>query len=324
MSRIFVVITILFLSMSSLSAQSISDDEIKKVSAELTKAYSAKNYDEALIAANKIVELSVAKFGKQDLATAKALKNRGFVEAAKGDAKSAENSLEDAADIFRKQTTLSKADAGNFAELLESLAGLKMKRDLLLGEGLLKEAIEQREKSEPNSASMGFALASLANINFWKRDYKKSAEQYDRALQTYSASKTTDLPDFTTAFYRARCTYRKAKMDAEFEALKTAHGFKAEFFGGKPAPGKARLINGGVINGKALNLAQPRYPAEARQANAEGTVDVEVLLGENGEVISACTSKAQHTSLAEAAEIAADNSKFAPTTLQGNPVKVTG
>ncbi|NOT46865.1 MAG: hypothetical protein HOP17_03825, partial [Acidobacteria bacterium] len=61
-----------------------------------------------------------------------------------------------------------------------------------------------------------------------------------------------------------------------------------------------------------------------RQANAEGTVDVEVLLGENGEVISACTSKAQHTSLAEAAEIAAYNSKFAPTTLQGNPVKVTG
>lgn len=324
MVRIFAVLFIFVVTAFAGFGQTAPDDEFAKINAELAKAYSARSYDEALVAAKKLVELSTAKFGKHDLVTAKALKNRAFVESAKGDPKTAENSLEDAADIFRKQPSLSIAEAGNFAQVLESLASLKMKRDLLLGEGLLKEAVEQREKAGPNSAAIAYPLASLANINFWKRDYKKSAAQYSRALEIFSASKTTDSPDFTTAFYRARCAYRKAKMDADFEALKANYGFKADFLGGQPAAGKARLINAGVVNGKALHLAKPPFPAEARQANAEGMVEVDVLIGEDGEIISACTSKAPHLSLAEAAEIAAYNSKFSPTTLQGKAVKVTG
>lgn len=324
MSKLFKIVVIIMASTAVLFAQGAADDEIAKLNRELTAAYSAKNYDQALAASRKVVDLSIAKFGKQNIATARALKNRGFVEAARGDAKASENSLEDAANIYKKQSELSSADAANFAELLESLAGLKMKRDLLLGEGLLKDAVEQREKAALNSAPLAFTLASLANISFWKRDYGKSAEQYRRSLEIYSVSKTTDSPDFTTAFYRARCAYRKAKMDADFETLKTNYGLKAEFFEGKPGPGKARLIFGGVVNGKALNLVKPPFPAEARQANAEGAVDVEVLIGESGEIISACTTKTPHISLAEASEIAAYNSKFSPTLLEGHPVKVSG
>ena len=87
---------------------------------------------------------------------------------------------------------------------------------------------------------------------------------------------------------------------------------------------KPKLINAGVINVKAIDLVNPGYPAEARRSRAEGVVNVEVLISEKGEILSACATNDAHPALIEGAEIAAYNSKFSPTTLQGNPVKVFG
>lgn len=316
---------VLVISFSSiLFAQSGSEAELAKLNSELVKAYSAGDFDAALAAARKLVDLSIEKFGKQHISTAKALQNRGAVEIAKGDDKAAEKTLEDSVDIFRRQADIGNLDPVIFADVIESLARIRMKKNVFLGEGLLKEALELREGVAPGSPQIANTLASLANISFWKRDFKRSVEQYTRALEVYSASKTTDLPDFTSVFYRARCSYRKARMESEFESLITAYGHSANFFGGKPAPGNARLIIAGVVNGKALHLAKPPYPAEARQANAQGIVEVDVLIGENGNVISACTSNTPHASLSESSEIAAYNSKFSPTRLEGKPIKVSG
>ena len=96
-----------------------------------------------------------------------------------------------------------------------------------------------------------------------------------------------------------------------------------------PPPPKAKLtpprapISGGVLNGKAIKLAQPPYPPIARAAHASGQVTVQVLLDENGNVISA-TAVSGHPLLQPAAVAAARASKFTPTLLSGQPVKVTG
>ncbi|MGD9563573.1 MAG: energy transducer TonB [Pyrinomonadaceae bacterium] len=324
-SRSFLIAVLLILSVTLTDGQGSVDMEISKLNSELSRAYSAQDYEAAFIAADKLVSLSTAKFGKESVSTARALKNRGFVEAAKGEARAAEDSLEDAADIFRKQSTLIKTDSETFAELLETLAALKMKRDLLLGEKHLEEALRLRERSgSVNSKQMAFALASLANISFWKREYKRSADQYKRSLELFTAAKNTDSPDFTTAFHRARCAYRKAGADDDFEALKTAYGLSAEFFGGSPGSGKARLIQAGVVNGKAVKLPKPPYPAAAKADRAEGIVEVDVLIDETGRIVSACTANKPHIALAEISEITAYSSKFSPTLLQGKPVKVSG
>lgn len=77
------------------------------------------------------------------------------------------------------------------------------------------------------------------------------------------------------------------------------------------------------MNGKALQLAKPAYPAEARAKRARGTVMVEVMIDKSGKIIFACaTSGAKE--LQRASEVAAYNSKFAPTTLLGQPVSVKG
>ena len=84
-----------------------------------------------------------------------------------------------------------------------------------------------------------------------------------------------------------------------------------------------KTISGGVVNGKAKTLAKPSYPAAARAVGASGAVNVQVTIDENGDVISAAAVSG-HPLLRQAAEQAARASKFSPTLLQGQPVRVTG
>lgn len=104
------------------------------------------------------------------------------------------------------------------------------------------------------------------------------------------------------------------------------------------------IVNKGVINGKAVKLPIPEYPDEAKQANVGGIVNVLVIVDEDGNVASAnavpVVVKVYRTGgtetvvspeetairklLNESAENAAKQAKFAPTLLEGKPVKVKG
>lgn len=90
----------------------------------------------------------------------------------------------------------------------------------------------------------------------------------------------------------------------------------------KPTPPRAP-ISGGVLNGKAISLPKPAYPPIARAAHASGTVVVQVLIDENGNVVSA-HAVSGHPLLQAVAVGAARQAKFSPTKLSGQPVKVTG
>lgn len=85
----------------------------------------------------------------------------------------------------------------------------------------------------------------------------------------------------------------------------------------------AKILSSGVLNGKALSLPKPRYPREARAKRASGAVTVSVLVDEQGKVISAGATSGDPL-LQEASRDSACGAKFAPTTLQGQPVKITG
>lgn len=88
------------------------------------------------------------------------------------------------------------------------------------------------------------------------------------------------------------------------------------------SPGR-KPVNGGVLNGKALELVQPRYPEAARAMKASGVVVIKVLISEKGNVISAEVDSG-HPLLSAVSRAAACTSRFSPTTLEGGPVKVTG
>jgi len=90
----------------------------------------------------------------------------------------------------------------------------------------------------------------------------------------------------------------------------------------RPTPPRAP-ISGGVLNGKAISLPKPPYPQIARAAHASGTVVVQVLIDENGSVVSA-HAVSGHPLLQAVAVQAARQARFSPTKLSGQPVKVTG
>ncbi len=82
-------------------------------------------------------------------------------------------------------------------------------------------------------------------------------------------------------------------------------------------------LSAGVLNGKALRLPVPTYPAAARNSGAQGSVVVEVTIDEQGKVIEA-RAVSGHTFLQQAALQAARQARFTPALLSGQPVKIKG
>ncbi|MGI9056647.1 MAG: TonB family protein [Pyrinomonadaceae bacterium] len=86
---------------------------------------------------------------------------------------------------------------------------------------------------------------------------------------------------------------------------------------------RSATVSGGVVNGKAANLPVPPYPATARAVGASGAVNVQIVIDETGNVMSA-SAVSGHPLLRQSAEAAARKAKFYPTLIGGKPVKVTG
>jgi TonB family protein len=86
---------------------------------------------------------------------------------------------------------------------------------------------------------------------------------------------------------------------------------------------RGKTISGGVLNGSAISLPKPKYPAAARAVRATGAVQVQVLIDEDGNVFTA-QAYGGHPLLQSASVAAACNAKFTPTTISGQPVKVSG
>lgn len=82
-------------------------------------------------------------------------------------------------------------------------------------------------------------------------------------------------------------------------------------------------VEAGNLNGRALSLPAPEYPALAKQTRATGLVKVDIVVNETGKVESA--KAASGTILLRQPSVdAALKAKFAPTLKAGAPVKVAG
>jgi TonB family protein len=91
-----------------------------------------------------------------------------------------------------------------------------------------------------------------------------------------------------------------------------------------PAPKPLlKPVSGGVLNGKAISLPPPTYPDIARRMRQGGKVEVEVIVDENGKVISARATAGPNL-LRDVAVDAALRARFTPTKLSGQPVKISG
>jgi len=78
-----------------------------------------------------------------------------------------------------------------------------------------------------------------------------------------------------------------------------------------------------VLTSKAVSLPQPLYPAIGKQIRIQGPVMIQILVDEQGKVVSAQVVSG-HPILTASAREAAMRARFTPTVLNGQPVKVQG
>lgn len=97
-----------------------------------------------------------------------------------------------------------------------------------------------------------------------------------------------------------------------------------------PTPTPARVktpsqirVSSNVISSKIISKPTPAYPLLAKQAGVKGTVTVEILVDEQGRVVAAQATNG-HPLLRMAAQQSAYHARFSPTTISGQPVKVSG
>jgi TonB family protein len=160
----------------------------------------------------------------------------------------------------------------------------------------------------PTGGTTGSVVDPAAfELSYWEsiknstdpEDFKAYLEKYPRGQFTALAkNKIRILPTST--------------KDAESDAG-----------GSQNSQPQSSAVSGGILNNRAVKLIQPPYPPIARAAHASGEVQVQVLVDENGNVITA-QAISGHVLLQASAVAAARMSKFSPMKVAGQPVKVNG
>jgi TonB family protein len=290
-------------------------EEAARLNDEVVKLYSAGKYAEALPVAERVVKLREKELGRAHALVAGALLNLAAIEQRL-------DKLGDARGHYRRAASaLEKAGDAGLRPLINAVEGeARLDPDVLNAVELHKRALALKEKAfGPDAPELTRSLFPLGHLNDLLGRREEAERYFRRFLEISEKSKAGAADDVAVAYLRLGCIARredKREEAADFEsraseALKAASDERAPF-------------EGGVINGKAISKPQPDYPAEAKRASAQGTIEVEMLIGENGTVLSACARGEGHPSLKRSSEFAAYSARFTPTLVNGQPVKVKG
>lgn len=322
MKNIFTIILV-FLGAVFVSAQTTQNSpaiqEALKLSGEVVKLFSQSKFDDALPLAQKVIAIREKELGKNHVTVAQAWRNLAYVQFRREKLKEAEKAFSNAFEIYEKNQPLSPSDEKVFVDILETAAIYEANDlDIIGAQKKLVRAVELREKiNGRESQETANALLKLGQVYQLEGNYEKSAPVLLRSLDI-STKKTGKIEGQSEETYRtAYCALSKLDKTDEKTQL------QERFYPKVNICNQTKTIKGGILNGKATNLARPRYPAEARNKRASGAVSVQVLIDEKGNVSFACAVSGAKE-LQRTSEIAAYQSKFSPTTLSGEPVKVSG
>jgi len=290
--------------------------ESQKLTAKVLKLYGEWKYDEALPLAKRALELREAALGRNHEDLIPLLLNLGELYKATEKLSDAHSSFERALQISEKAFG---ADDLRVARILDRLAYVTYaQRDERKAESLFARSLAIKEKAvgleSPDLAQTAFALGELYRF---RRDYAKAGPLYQRVIRIREKLGQKDDPELLKALQGYLIVlFGQNKTDEVGPVQKRI----AELVGDKGP------IQGGVLNGKAISLPVPEYPAAARSDHASGQVRVQVLIDETGRVIQAraVNVSGTHGALITAAENAARRARFTPTLLSGMPVKVNG
>ncbi|MFS8086005.1 MAG: TonB family protein, partial [Acidobacteriota bacterium] len=207
---------------------------------------------------------------------------------------------------------------------------------------LLNRSLVIRERAfGAESSQVADTLHELANLYQAQRQYEKSEPLYLRSITIQEKILGRSHPDTVNAMKDFACLLVRNKSipifkeevtqeltAAEIEQRSVMQRANCWLYGFTndcdKQSYKPRTSHFTVLNGKAIRLAQPGYPVEARRSGASGRVYVAIRIDEEGNVADARAICGGHPALARAAVEAARSSRFTATVLEGKAVRVSG
>ena len=288
--------------------------EASQLSASVVNLFVQGKYDEAAPLAKRALDLREKVLSKDDERVVLAVLNLAEVQYARG-------KYDDAKELFERarhsyERTLKPGDP-RLIRVLDSLA----LNYFALGQPLETERIYKTilavrgKNGDVDSPSFADSLYHLAEFYQFQGQYQTAEPLYERLIEIRTKSNTNQEAR-TQALDRYACLLRKEKRIPDAERV------EAETYSSLN-PAASEIITSGVVNGKAIHLVTPPYPAEAINGKTSGRVTVRVLINENGDVIRVCAIDGPKV-LMKVSESAAAMSKFTPTLVNQKAVEVSG
>jgi len=310
---ILLLFTSLFISQTAQEPPELA--EAVELTKSVVKLFKESKFDEALPLAKRALEIRERLLPPKDQRVSLSLGYLGDVYMAKRDYNNARK-------VFERLLTLQEERLGptdvNLAFTLDRLALLSFREGKSeKSEELYQRALAIREKAfGPESVQVADTLYALGQLYRIRGKYDRALDTYKQSLMIYGRSKGVETPEFERARNGLSCVGYESgnkKIFKEAEAIQKLF-----------APALAFAPPAEILNGRAVALARPEYPREARDRNLAGVVVVKVDIDEKGNVTGAKDLCQGLPYLDEAAIRAAYKSRFSPTLLSGVPVKVTG
>lgn len=296
------------------SQESPELQEAETLNASAVKLYNQGKYNEALPLAKRALEIRDKLLPRTDPRISSSLTNLGEIYIAQKDYKPARL-------VFERLLQIQEESFGpedvNLAFTLDRLAVLHyVARNPRETEAAYKRALALREKTlGANDVQVAESWLKLGEFYRFERDLNPALESYRKALNIYG--KLNDTAEFERAGDGFAClgyAYNKPELFKELREIRKQFA----------NPEVKEAEPGMLLNGRALSLPQPEYPAAAAERRLAGLVVVKVEIDEAGNVISAVDMCKGPPYLSEAAVAAARKARFSPTKLSGQPVKVKG
>lgn len=261
-----------------------------ELSAQVVKLYNERRYKEALPLAQQVVEIRQRLLSPDDLILGDALFNLG--------------------ELYLAEKKTSKAD-----ELFQSCLAI------------------YESHSEANRVVIARILARLADIRVLKSDYEGAVPLFFRSVTIHEKEQGESNPNTVAVMKNYACAYllaspNKAKVLAkdpdstEMQLKRRALCWLGEFVDNCAEETQVKPEE--ILNGKAIKLAFPPYPAAARGIRLSARVFVAVLIDENGSVIKARSVCGGHSDFNNVGVDAARLSTFSLTFVNQKPIRVTG
>lgn len=297
--------------------------EANSLSNKVVELYRAGKFDEALPLAENALSIRERVLPANDRRIAAALANIASLRYAKGESEKAEKLYERALAIH---DAAGDADSPFVVTLLDRLVLVTAARsDFDKAELLAQRIVSIAEKKyKPEQLEMALALVNLAEVYRLKRDNKRARALYARIVESMERFPPSAVPKEITLSLSNYLNLLYVQENGKDSELTERIRKLFVAIASSVPPGAHRVVDAGVLNGRAVYKPQPEYPASAKSVRAQGTVTVLVTVDETGKVIEAKATRYSHMSLGIAAEDAARRARFTPTLLSGVPVKVNG